>query len=150
VKAATKTEAAFWDTSGIALLCAHQAASGTARQLVQRSRRIVMWWGTPVEAQSAFARLFREKQLSAKDLAEVTKRLAAIQRAAAEILPTEEVRQLAQAVLSIHDLRAGDAFQLAAALVLTHQRPRGRWFVCFDRRLGEAADRAGFTVMPPP
>jgi hypothetical protein len=32
--------------------------------------------------------------------------------------------------------------------VLCHEKPRGRWFVCFDRRLAAAADVSGFTVLP--
>jgi predicted nucleic acid-binding protein len=65
-----------------------------------------------------------------------------------EIEPTEEVRTLAESALEKHDLRAADALQLAAALVFCHERPRGRWFVCFDRRLAAAADIEGFTVLP--
>ncbi len=147
---ATKAEAAFWDTSGIALLCVSQPSTAQARQLALRCRRMVIWWGTPVEARSAFTRLLRERILSSTELADALKRLAALHSAASEILPTEEVREIAESCLDKYDLRAGDAFQLAAALVLCHARPRGRWFVCFDRRLSDAADRAGFTVMPPP
>jgi hypothetical protein len=76
VPTATKAEAAFWDTSGIALLCTHQPATAEARRLAQRSRRMVIWWGTPVEARSAFVRLLREKMLSSADLAAALKRLA--------------------------------------------------------------------------
>ncbi len=71
-----------------------------------------------------------------------------LKRAASEIEPTEEVRTIAESVLDRHDLRAADAFQLAAALVLCHEKPRGRWFVCFDQQLAAAADVAGFTVLP--
>jgi len=95
-----------------------------------------MWWGTPVEARSAFM------------LAVAAKKLGTLKRFASEIEPTEEVRTIAESVLDEHDLRAADAFQLAAALVLCHEKPRGRWSVCFDRRLAAAADVTGFTVLP--
>ena len=147
---ATNADAAFWDTSGLVLLCTHQPAAGPARRLAQRCQRIVVWWGTPVEARSAFMRLVREGMLSQADLADASKKLATLKRVASEIEPTEEVRTLAESVLGIHDLRAADAFQLAAALVLCHEKPRGRWFVCFDRRLAAAADVTGFTVLPAP
>lgn len=143
-----KAEAAFWDTSGVVLLCAHQPAAGEARRLVQRCRHIVLWWGAPVEARSAFMRLLREGLLSPADLADAMKRLTALRKIASEIEPTEEVRTIAEEVLEKHDLRAADAFQLAAALVLCNGKPRGRWFVCFDRRLAAAAEIAGFTVLP--
>jgi uncharacterized protein len=148
VPSATNADAAFWDTSGVVLLCTHQPAAGPARRIAQRCRRIVVWWGAPVEARSAFMRLVREGMLSPTDLADAARKLATLKRVASEIEPTEEVRTIAESVLDKHDLRAADAFQLAAALVLCHEKPRGRWFVCFDRRLAAAADMTGFTVLP--
>jgi predicted nucleic acid-binding protein len=76
------------------------------------------------------------------------KRLTSLRRSVAEILPTEEVREIAESMLDKYPLRAADGFQLAAALVHCSRQPRDRWFVCFDRRLREAAELAGFTVLP--
>lgn len=67
--------------------------------------------------------------------------------AALEVAPNEVVRTLAEAALERFDLRAADSLQLAAALVLCRERPRGRTFVCFDQKLATAADLAGFTVL---
>ena len=145
---ATTTETAFWDTSGIALLCVDQPSTHVARRIARRCRRMVVWWGMPVEARSAFARLMREGALSSAGFSHATKRLESLHRAASEILPTDQLRELAQGLLDVHDLRAADALQLAASLVLCREKPRGRWFVCFDRRLSDAASRAGFTVLP--
>lgn len=108
----------------------------------------MIWWATPVEARGTFRRLMRERALNDGELADALRRLSAIRRLADEVLPTEELRSLAEDVLDRHALRAADAFQLASALVLCNQRPRGRWFVCYDARLAEAADVAGFTVLP--
>ena len=132
----------------MALLCTHQPATGQARLLAQRCRRMTTWWATPVEARSVFLRLQREGALDASEVALALRRLTVLRGALAEILPTEEVRQHAESNLDKHDLRAADAFQLAAALVSCRGRPRDRWFVCFDRRLRAAANRAGFTVLP--
>lgn len=144
-----KTETrAFWDTSALALLCAHQPATGQARRLAQRCRLIAAWWGTPVEAKSVFLRLHRDGELDEREVAEALKRLSTLRRSIAEILPTEEVRQIAESMLEKYVVRAGDAFQLAAAIVYCRGQPRDRWFVCFDRRLRAAADVAGFSVMP--
>lgn len=104
--------------------------------------------GTPVEVQSALHRLQRESFLSPAELQTARKRLSAICDAALEVAPTEHVRALASSVLEKYDLRAGDALQLAAALVLCDEHPRGRAFVCFDVKLASAADSAGFTLMP--
>jgi len=43
-------------------------------------------------------------------------------------------------------IRAADALHLGAALIWCNQKPRGRLFVCNDRRLGDAARQSGFTV----
>jgi len=145
-----KIESAFWDTSGIALLCTHQPKTGDARRIALRCRRMVMWWGAPVEAKSAFFRLFRQHELTQIGLTQASARLAKLRQSMDEIQPTQEVRELADSMLERHALRAADAFQLAAALVLCHEHPRGRLFVCFDRRLLEAADRCGFSVLPTP
>jgi uncharacterized protein len=107
-----------------------------------------MWWAAPVEAKSAFMRLSRERLLTPHELRDALGRLSALQRTFGEIQPTEEVRTLAGELLERCSLRAADAFQLAAALVLCGERPRGRLFVCFDKRLLEAADFLGFSVLP--
>lgn len=140
--------AAYWDTSALALLCTHQPATGQARRSAQRCRAIVTWWGSPVEARGAFLRLRRQGALDAAGLAEALKRLSALRRSLSEVLPTEAARQSAESMLDKYPLRAADAFQLGAAMVYCHDQPRGRWFVCFDEKLREAADLAGFTVLP--
>ena len=69
-------------------------------------------------------------------------------RRADEISPTRHLRDLAARLVSIHPLRAADAFQLAAALVWTEEHPSDSGFVCLDARLCEAANREGFRVLP--
>ena len=59
------------------------------------------------------------------------------------------VRERADRILAIHPLRAADALQLAAALVLTDERPRAFSFVTTDKRLGDAASAEGFEVAVP-
>jgi hypothetical protein len=51
-------------------------------------------------------------------------------------------------LLGVHPLRAADALQLAAALILVRDDPAGRAFVCLDERLREAALLEGFRVLP--
>jgi uncharacterized protein len=143
-----KIESAFWDTSGIALLCTHEPKTGEARKILARCRSVTMWWASPVEAKSAFMRLFREKVLTSKELGDALTRLARLRRSCGEIQPTEEVRSLAEGLLERCAIRGADALQLAAALVLCQERPRGRLFVSFDERLLEAADFVGFSVLP--
>jgi predicted nucleic acid-binding protein len=139
---------AFWDSSAIVPLCCAQSATAQGRRLLADLGRIVAWWGTPVEARSAFARLVREGDLTSVQRATAVKPLGQLRRSWDEILPTEAVRVIAESLPDDYELRTGDAWQLAAALVWCGERPRRRSFVCLDKRLATAASDMGFTVCP--
>ncbi len=141
-----KSETAFWDSSALVPLCCRQAASADARRLARRYGRMVVWWGTRVEALGALARLQREGALSENGFRQTRARLSVLSRAWSELLPVESVRQQAEELLVRYPIRAADALQLAAALVWCRGRPQRRIFVCFDQRLGEAASQTGFEV----
>ena len=66
-----------------------------------------------------------------------------------EVQPVPVVRQTAMRLLLVHDLRAGDALQLAAALTAAEGQPVALEFVTLDDRLGRAALREGFPVVQP-
>ncbi len=139
---------AFWDSSAIVPLCCAQSWTAQGRRLCADLGRIVAWWETPVEARSAFARLVRDGNLTSVQRANAVKLLDQLRRSWDEILPTEAVRAIAQWLPDDYGLRAGDAWQLAAALVWCRERPRRRPFVCLDQRLTKAASDMGFTVHP--
>ncbi len=138
---------AFWDTIGIVPLCCRQTQTAQARQTARLYARQVVWWAASVEAISSFNRLVREGQMSAKESRQSLERLNYLRHRWNEIQPTEEVRNLAERLLSVHKLRAADALQLAAALVWCSHRPRGRCFIGADSNLSEAAQAEGFTVI---
>jgi hypothetical protein len=139
---------AFWDASAIVPLCCSQQATAQGRRLRRERKQIVVWWGTPLEARSAFARLVREGQITAEERATAVRLLAQLRIAWNEILPTEQVRVLAEELPDTHGLRSADAAQLAAALVWCRERPKQRPLVCFDTRLRTAAAACGFSVRP--
>jgi hypothetical protein len=112
-----------------------------------REHAPVVWWGTPVEVASALARLKREGHLSPEQAQLAARRLDMLRTAWREVQPVHELRELAERHVAASELRAADALQLAAALVWCRQRPARRDFICNDRRLGEAARQAGFTVI---
>ena len=107
---------------------------------------MVVWWGTPVESRSAFARLVREGALSDTERAKAVTLLNQLRRSWDEIQPSEHVRSVAEDLPDRYGIRAADAVQLAAALVWCHERPRKRAFICFDDDLAKAASAAGFAV----
>lgn len=139
---------AFWDASAIIPLCCSQPATTQGRRLQRELQRVVVWWGTPLEARSAFARLVREGQLTTDERVTAIRLLGQIRVEWDEILPSERVRSLAEDLPDAYGLRAGDAAQLAAALVWCRERPRRRPLVAFDDRLRAAAAALGFDVRP--
>lgn len=138
----------FWDTSALLSLLLAQQATESLKEIVSADRSPVLWWGTQVEAVSAVSRLHRSGQLEETVVASVLREIKDLTAAAFEVQPTEEVRAAACRLLRVHNLRAADALQLAAALVWTEHSPRGASFVCLDRGLCQAADREGFEVLP--
>jgi predicted nucleic acid-binding protein len=139
---------AFWDASAIVPLCCSQPATVQGRRLRRELKRMVVWWGTPIEARSAFARLARAGHLTPEERLAATKLLGQLRVSWDEILPTEKVRSLAEDLPDSYSLRAADAAQLAAALVWCRERPKQRPLVCFDERLRTAATAIGFVVRP--
>jgi predicted nucleic acid-binding protein len=56
------------------------------------------------------------------------------------------LRNDARRLVRVHDLRAADAFQLAAARIAADGEPAALPFVTLDERLTLAASREGFPV----
>ena len=139
----------FWDSSAIVPLVVAQAGSAALVREYEADPDIVAWWATDVECVSAVARLEREGNLTPRQLAGVIGRLDAIERAWQEVQPVASVRQTALRLLRVHALRAGDALQLAAAIVASEGHPATLAFVTLDDRLALAAEREGFPVVRP-
>jgi uncharacterized protein len=139
----------FWDSSAIVPLLVNQPESAAARAEFEHDPQMLVWWGTGVECMSALARLERERRITPQDVAAASDRLARSTRPSGEVRPSERVRLLAFRVLRTHALRAGDAFQLAAAIVAADDDPHSLPFVTFDERLARAAEREGFRVVEP-
>jgi predicted nucleic acid-binding protein len=100
-----------------------------------------------VEVHSAICRLHRDKEISDLDKQGAVARLRLLNRGWREILPDDQVRDLATQLLDTHSLRAADSLQLAASLIWCEQRPSKRNFICGDQRLAKAANSAGFSVL---
>ena len=138
----------FWDSSAVIPLCLDEPQTAAMRAILSRDREMAAWWGTPVECQSVFARLERERPSSIPPMRHAIKAFETIWRTWFEIHPSERVREYAQRLLAVHVLHAADSLQLAASLVWADHSPRGRGFVCLDRMLRKAARAEGFLVLP--
>lgn len=65
-----------------------------------------------------------------------------------EVTDVLAVRSLADLLLARHSLRAADAGQLGAALLIQNQFGGALPFVCLDERLSAAAELEGLRVIP--
>ena len=137
----------FWDSSALVPLLVPEASSKHLTALMREDPAAAVWWATPVECASALARLERESGMPRENVVMATKLLSTAAQGWTEIPPTEQVRDQAMRLLRLHDLRAADALQLAAALVLAEHDPRTLPFVTLDTRLTTAAEREGFEVL---
>lgn len=138
----------FWDASAIIPLCLEQSHSPFLRHVTEADSHLLVWWATPVECWSAFARLRRENLLNKSEEAQARVLLAALGNEWTEIGPSRDLRELAARALSLHPIRAADALQLAAALIWAKGLTSEHEFVCLDHRLREAAQAEGFQLVP--
>lgn len=137
----------FWDSSGIIPLLTRQRLTPLAETTFEADPHLSVWWGTPVECVSALARLEREGGIAANAMTSALARLRRISEVWDEVQPSTRVRELAQRLLRSHPLRGADALQLAAAIEVGGEPASRLEFVCFDRRLAEAAGREGLSVI---
>jgi uncharacterized protein len=140
---------AFWDSSALVPACVVENSSPFVKQQIRRWT-LVVWWGTSVEVTGAICRLNRIGELTVKQRHGAGMRLKLLKQAWREILPSDIVRDYAEQVVEKHGLKAGDSFQLAAALVWCQGRTTRQTFVCGDERLSVAARAEGFSVVALP
>jgi hypothetical protein len=138
----------FWDSSAVVPQLVPEDSSPGVNALLRSDQAVVLWWASPVECQSAIYRRYRDGALPEASLTGALARLQTLVLYVDFIVPSTRVRERAGRALAAHPLRAGDALQLAAALVWCEEAPQGDSFVCLDERLREAARREGFTVLP--
>jgi predicted nucleic acid-binding protein len=106
-----------------------------------------VWWATVIECRSALQRRHREVPLPGGVLDSALRRLERYLEQWDIVPPTEEVRRRASRLLAVHALRATDALQLGAAVVLSAE-VEGVGFVCLEDRLRTAASKEGFRILP--
>ncbi len=137
----------YWDASALVPLLVEEPATASLLDSYRKDADVLTWWGSAVECASAIARLERDGDLAVTAAGVAFERLAALSAAWHEIQPLDEIREAAVRFLRVHNLRAADALQLAAAFVAAERRPATLGFVCLDDRLALAASREGFRVV---
>jgi len=139
----------FWDSSAIVPLLLSQAKTEGLRQYYREDPVMLVWWNTAVECASALARVERERPATTAIVSESLTLLKKFAVAWQEIQPTCSIKEQAIRLLRVHNLRAGDALLLAAAILGSEHSPSSLEFVCLDDRLSTAAQREGFRVISP-
>ena len=137
----------FWDSSALVPLLTLEPTSEPMQALFDADPHIVAWWATDIECASA---LVRRERLGAapESQTEAFARLEALVHDWQAVEPTNQVKETARRIVRTHDLRAGDALQLGAAVAASHGRPERLVLVTLDDRLALAARREGFPVLP--
>lgn len=126
-----------------------ERATARVRRWLEEDPAIVTWAWTPVEIVSAVERRVREGRLDRRSRRVALDRFEALAASWDEITDVLAVRTRALPLLGRHALRAADAGQLGAALLVADEGPPGFRFVCLDDRLGHAAELEGLRLLGP-
>ncbi len=139
----------YWDSCAIVPLCTTlDIFAEQTKTIALEDDIIVTWWGSQVECCSTFARLRRAGRQTPEEESMCRARLGRLAGAWNEVEPSERLRTLAKQLLLRQNLRAADAFQLAAAIIWAQGEPEGSGFVTYDKNLRLAAQSEGFTIYP--
>jgi uncharacterized protein len=139
----------FWDPSALVPLIVEEATSPACRRLARDRSEMAVWTLTRTEMISGVWRRARNGDLDPSAMTRLLNRIAALAARWTEVTDVDLVRDRAERLLAQHALRAADALQIGAALVLTRERPRGRELVAADGELARAATAEGFRVIVP-
>ena len=137
----------YWDASALVPLVVAEPHSGMVRTWLSEDDRIVTWAWTRTEIVGAIERCAREGSLSRLQRREVLRRFDAFAESWDEVTDVLAVRARANALLARHPLRAADAGQLGAALLIQEQLAGELTFVCLDHRLSSAAELESLRVI---
>jgi predicted nucleic acid-binding protein len=138
----------FWDSSAVLPLLVTEPGTNFAIARLREDPSLALWALTRLELASSIERRFRERRLTAPQRRQALSDIARLCGDAHEVTDVLAVRERAAALLAHHALRAADACQLAAALVVADANPGASLeFVVLDRRLAAAADIEGLNVL---
>ena len=137
----------YWDASALVPLIIEETDSELVCTWLSEDEGVVTWAWSRAEATSAIERRTREGKISRSQRRQALERLDAFSITWDEIADVVAVRSRAEELLSRHPLRAADAGQLSAALLLQEYMGSTLSFACLDQRLRAAALREGLEVL---
>ena len=137
----------YWDASALVPLLVGEADSELVRGWLSEDDHIVTWVWTRTEITGAIERRTREGSISRSQRRELLERLRDLAGRWDEVTEVLAVRARADALLARHRLRAADAGQLGAALLVQEQLAGPLTFACRDQRLLLVADLEGLRIL---
>ena len=137
----------YWDASALAPLVIEEEASELALGWLRSDTEIALWGLTRLELVSAVERRVLEGNIPTSARQPALRLIERITADAHEITDLAAVRMRALPLLARHPLRAADAAQLGAALLVADPDPASLVMVVLDRRLAAAAEREGLVVL---
>ena len=137
----------YWDASALVPLVVAEPDSELVRTWLSEDDQIVTWAWSRTEITGAIERRARDGSLSRHQRREALRRFEAFAESWDEVTELLAVRSRANALLARHPLRAADAGQLGAALLIHEQLAGALTFVCLDHRLSTAAELESLRVM---
>ncbi len=137
----------YWDASALVPLLVAEADSDLVRNWLSEDDHIVTWVWTRTEITGAIERRTREGLISRPQRREVLDRLTVLADGWDEVTEVLAIRTRADALLARYPLRAADAGQLGAALLVREQLAGPLTFACRDQRLLSAADLEGLRIL---
>ena len=137
----------FWDASALLPLIVAEPASERVATWLEEDPAVVIWGWTRVELASAIERRAREGVLRGAERVAALRRVERLANDAHEVVDLSAVRVRAIALLARHALRAADAAQLGAALLVAEPDPSSLTMVALDQRLADAVAREGLDVL---
>ena len=137
----------YWDASALVPLIVGEPTSEKMRGLLVEDDRIATWVWSYTEIASAVERRARHRMISQEQRLSVLQRLLLLADSWDEVTDVLAVRSRANSLVARHPLRAADAGQLGAALLLQEQVAAPLRFVCLDRNLSITASREGLHVL---
>jgi len=138
----------YWDSSALVSQFVVESGTVVIRRLVQENQTIATWAWTRAEIVSAIERRNRFGDFSPAQRRSILEWFVSSAADWYEVSDFFAVRARAISLLSHHVLRAADAGQLAAALLMRERLGQSFEFVSLDKRLSKAAEIEGFRVLP--
>lgn len=137
----------YWDSSALVPLVLKENSTQQVQEWLARDHHIATWAWSRVEVTSAIERRVREGTLIRSQRREALRRLVEFADQWYEVTDLLAVRSRASPLLGRHALRATDAGQLGAALIVNESYPGVLAFACLDQRLSLAAELESLRVL---